>query len=162
MKVKLLAIAALGKSRQIGLQGNLPWSIPDEYRHFQETVRGHHVLIGRKNFESHAGDVAGTTPLVLTRNRNYLPEKGLAFTDLKEVIAHADQNHISQIYVIGGAEIYRLTLPYLSEFLWSEVDYNGPADAWFPEFTHHPWKQVTEKTYPDWTFRRLVKVPEKL
>lgn len=162
MKVKLLAIAAVGKRRQIGLKGELPWSIPDEYRHFQDTVRGQHVLIGRKNFESHAGDVEGAYPIVLTRNADYRPENGVAFGELSEVIEYAGKNNIPQIFVIGGAEIYRLTLPFLSEFLWTEVDYDGEADAWFPEFLNYPWTQLSEEKHPRWTLRRLVKVPEKI
>lgn len=162
MKVKLIAIAALGKNRQIGLRNELPWSIPDEYRHFQETVRGNHVLIGRKNFELHSGDIVGTTPLILTRNRNYKSSRGKVFQTLREVTEYADQNDIGKIYVIGGAEIYQLSLPYLSEFLWSEVDYDGPADAWFPEFLPLDWKQLSEEKHHHWTLRRLVKTPEKL
>lgn len=162
MKVKLLAIAAVGKRGQIGLKGDLPWSIPEEYCHFQNTVRGQHVLIGRKNFESHDGDVTGTYPIVLTRNADFKPSNAVPLPDLNEVIAYADKNDIAQIYVIGGAEIYRLTLPFLSEFLLSEVDYDGEADAWFPEFSHLPWTLATEEKHDRWTFRRLVKVPEKI
>lgn len=162
MKVKLIAIAALGKNRQIGLKDDLPWSIPDEYRHFLETVRGHHVLVGRKNFESHQGDVEGAIPLILTRNKDYKSTKGEVFQTIKDVGQYADENGIKEIYVIGGAEIYALSLPFLSEFLWSEVHYEGPADAWFPEFLHHPWEQVSEEKHSSWTFRRLVKTPEKI
>lgn len=162
MNVKLIAIAALGKNRQIGLNNDLPWSIPEEYRHFQETVLGSHVLVGRKNFESHSGDVAGTIPLILTRNKDYKSTKGEVFRTIREVVEYADRLGLPKIYVIGGAEIYQLSLPYLSEFLWSEVNYDGPADAWFPEFLHHPWKQLSEEKHPSWTFRRLVKTPEKI
>lgn len=156
MNVKLIAIAALGKSRQIGLHGHLPWSIPDEYRHFQETVRGQHVLIGRKNFESHNGDVKGAIPIILTQSSDFKSENGTILHDMDQVLTYAKENMLERIYVIGGAEIYRLTLPYLSEFLWSEVDYDGPADSWFPEFQHMPWQKVSEETHPRWTIRRLV------
>ncbi len=162
MNVKLIAIAALGKSRQIGVKGHLPWSIPDEYRHYQETVRGHHVLIGRKNFEAHGGDVKGAIPLILTRNGEYRSEKGKVLRDLNEVSQYARKNKLERIYVIGGAEIYRLTLPFVSEFLWSEVDYDGPADTWFPEFLQYPWEKISEEKHTGWILRKLVKTPEKL
>ena len=162
MNVKLIAIAALGKSRQIGLKNELPWSLPDEYKHFQETVKGQHVLIGRKNFESHNGDVTGTYPLVLTRDQDYQPANGKAFATLKEAMIWAEENKIKLLYVMGGAEIYRLTLPFLSEFLWSEVEYDGQADAFFPEFKQLPWKTLTEEKHPGWTMRRLVKSPENI
>lgn len=162
MNVKLIAIAALGKSRQIGLLNELPWSLPDEYQHFQDTVRNQHVLIGRKNFESHNSDVTGAFPLVLTRDMNFTPASGKAFTTLKDAVTWAGENQIKVLFVMGGAEIYRLTLPFLSEFLWSEVDYDGAADAWFPEFKHLPWKTLAEEMHPGWIMRRLVKSPENI
>lgn len=162
MNVKLIAIAALGKSRQIGLKNDLPWSLPDEYQHFQETVRGQHVIIGRKNFDSHDGDVTGTFPLILSRSPEYKPACGLAFTNLKDILSYGQEKGIEKMYVIGGAEIYRLTLPFLSEFLWSEVDYDGAADAFFPEFQNYPWKKMAEEEHPGWTMRRLVKSPENI
>ncbi len=162
MNVKLIAIAALGKSRQIGLNNDLPWSLPDEYQHFLETVKGQHVIIGRKNFDSHDGDVTGTFPLILTRSPDYKPPCGKSFTSLKEILTYAGENSIGTLYIIGGAEIYRLSLPFLSEFLWSEVDYDGPADAFFPEFLNYPWKTMAEEKHPGWTMRRLVKSPENI
>ncbi|MES2528883.1 MAG: dihydrofolate reductase [Bdellovibrionota bacterium] len=162
MKVKLIAIAALGKSRQIGLKNDLPWSLPDEYQHFQDTVENQYVLIGRKNFESHDGDVKGTTPLILTRDKNYHPGKGKAFSTLKEVIDYAESEQIQKLFVIGGAEIYRLTLPFLSEFLWTEVDYDGEADAWFPEFKEFAWTILAEEKHPGWILRKMVKSPQKI
>lgn len=162
MNVKLIAIAALGKNREIGLKSDLPWSIPDEYRHFRDTVKGQHVLIGRKNFETHDGDIDHTTPYILTRNKDYKSPAGHTVTSIKEAIALASQNGAETLYVIGGAEIYQLSLPYLSEFLWSEVDYNGEADAFFPEFLQYPWKTLEEIRHDRWTFRRLVKTPQTL
>ncbi len=162
MNVKLIAIAALGKNREIGLKSDLPWSIPDEYRHFCETVQGQHVLIGRKNFETHDGDLDLTVPYILTRNRDYQAPKTHTVTSIKEALELAARNGADKMYVIGGAEIYQLSLPFLSEFLWSEVDYNGPADAFFPEFLQYPWETQEEVRHPQWTFRRLVKVPQTL
>ncbi len=160
MNVKLIAIAALGKSRQIGLKNDLPWSLPEEYQHFQKTVQGQYVIIGRKNFDSHEGDVTGTFPLILSRSPDYRPVCGKAFTTLEDIFLYARDKKIENIYVIGGAEIYRLTLPFLTEFLWSEVDYDGPADAFFPEFQNYPWKIASEEKQNGWTMRRLVKTPE--
>lgn len=161
MKVKLVAIAALGKNRQIGLNGELPWKIPEEYQHYQDTVRGSYVLVGRKNFEANGGDVEGTTPLVLTRDQNYQVNRGKVFHQIQDVLTWAQSQGIEKIYVIGGAEIYRLTLSYLSEFLVSIVDYDGPADTYFPEFEDLPWKVLEEENHPQWRFKRLVKTPEK-
>ena len=162
MNVKLIAIAALGKSLQIGLKNDLPWNLPDEYQYYQQTVQGQYVIIGRKNFDSHKGDVKGTFPLILSRSPDYQPASGKAFTTLEGLLSYAKENKIEILYVIGGADIYRLTLPFLSEFLWSEVDYDGPADTFFPEFKNYPWKVMKEEKHHGWIMRKLVKTPENI
>ena len=86
----------------------------------------------------------------------------MAFTTLQDAVTYAEKNNIKLLYVIGGAEIYRLTMPFLSEFLWSEVEYDGEADAWFPEFKNFPWKTLKEEKHHNWTMRRLVKSPENI
>jgi dihydrofolate reductase len=154
MKVKFIAISALGHSRQIGLNGGLPWSNPEEYQHFKNTVKGHYILIGRKNFEIHKEDVAGTKPLVMSRsNPDY-------YQDMNQVIEFADANNIEKIFVIGGAEIYELTLPYLSEFYCSVVDYDGPADKYFPEYMFYEWEVLKQEVHKDWTLYHMKKHPD--
>lgn len=154
MKTKFIAIAALGLNRQIGLNGGLPWSIPDEYEHFKNTVKGHHVLIGRKNFEAHKEDIEGCTPLVLSKSDPRY------FKDMNQVIEHAEANQIETIYVIGGAEIYTLTLPYISEFYCSVVDYDGPADKYFPEYMFYEWEILNQKIHDKWTLYHMKKRPD--
>lgn len=162
MNVKLIAIAALGKNRQIGLDGKLPWNIPDEYQHYLKTVKDQYVLIGRKNLELNGGDIEGAYPLVLTRNPNYQNKKALVFRDIFEVISYAEDAEIERLFVIGGAEIYQLALPFISEFLWTEVDYDGPADTYFPDFSSFQWTKVSEKSHSGWKLRTLIKIPQKL
>lgn len=154
MKVKFIAIAALGHERQIGLNGALPWKNPEEYEHFQKTVKGQYILIGRKNFELHGEDVKGTKPLVLSRSK---PEY---YQDMNQVIEFAEANNIETIYVIGGAEIYNLTLPYISEFYCSVVDYNGPADKYFPEYMFYEWEIINQEIHPTWTLYHMRKHPD--
>lgn len=154
MKVKFIAIAALGKNREIGLNGKLPWSIPEEYEHFKKTVKGQHVLIGRKNFETHGEDVEGTKPIVLSKSDpKYLQ-------NMNQVLEFAEKNHIETIYVIGGGEIYNLTLPYLSEFICSVVDYEGPADTYFPEYMFYEWEMLKQEVHSEWTLYHMKKHPD--
>jgi dihydrofolate reductase len=161
MNVKLIAIAALGKNREIGLNGKLPWQLPDEYAHFLKTVKDQYVLISRKNLELNGGDIPGALPLVLTRDTTYQNNNALMFRDILEVISYAEDAELEKIYVIGGGEIYKLALPYISEFLWSEIDYNGPADTYFPDFSSFQWTKISEEKHSGWKLRRLVKIPQQ-
>lgn len=154
MNVKFIAISALGLHRQIGLKGAIPWDMPDEYAHYLKTVKGHYVLIGRKNFELNGGDIEGTKPLVMSRSAPG------SFKDMNEVVQYAEKNGIDTIFVIGGAEIYELTLPYLSEFYCSIVDYDGPADKFFPEYRSYEWEMISEEVHEKWTLYHMKKHPD--
>ena len=154
MKVKFIAIAALGKNRQIGLKGKVPWNIPEEYEHFKQSIQGQYVLIGRKNFEHHGKRIEGAKPLVLSKtNPAY-------FQNMNQIIEYSEQNDIDTIYVMGGAEIYELTLPYISEFLCSVVDYDGPADTYFPEYLFYEWEVIDQEVHEEWTLYHMRKRPD--
>lgn len=159
MKVKFIAIAALGKNREIGLNGKLPWNIPEEYEHYKKTVKGHYVLIGRKNFEQNGGDVEGAMPLVLTRHP-YTHPNALVYSSLEGVLEYAEEMEIDKIFVVGGGEIYKLTLPYLSEFYCSIVDYDGPADTYFPEYTFYEWEMIYQEVHDKWSLYHMKKRPD--
>lgn len=159
MTVKFIAIAALGKNREIGLDGHLPWSMPDEYQHYLDTVKGHYVLIGRKNFESNLGDVEGAMPLVLTR-RPYSHPNAIVFSSMSGVKEYAEEMDIKTIFVVGGAEIYQLTLPLISEFYCSIVDYEGPADTYFPEYMFYEWEMKNQVVHDKWTMYHMTKKPD--
>ncbi len=161
MTAKLIAIAALGPKREIGLDGHLPWSIPEEYAHYKKTVQGHYVLVGRKNFEANGEDIEGATPIVMTR-QDFNHPKALKVSSLPELESLAAEKGIHKIFVIGGAEIYNLTLPYISEFYCSIVDYNGPADTYFPEYMFYEWDMLYEEVHKDWTFYHMKKRAEPL
>lgn len=162
MNVKLIAIAALGKNREIGHKDKLPWNLPDEYEHFKRSIKDHFVLIGRKNFELHQRKVEGARPIVLTRDTSYRSEGAEVFQDLTQVMEFLESRKEDSAFVIGGAEIYKLTLPYLSEFLWTEVEYSGDADKFFPDFSMYDWKQTHEEKHPGWSLRKLIKTPQDL
>jgi dihydrofolate reductase len=152
--VKFIAVAALGKNRQIGLNGGLPWKLPDEYEHFKKLVRGQYVLIGRKNYELHNEDVEGTKPLVLSRSDERY------FKSMNEVITFATKNGIDRIFVVGGGEIYKLALPYVSEFYCSIIDYDGQADTFFPEYQFYEWEMLSEEVHEHWTVYHMKKHPD--
>lgn len=161
MKVKFVAIAALGKNREIGLNGELPWDIPEEYESYKKRVKGQYVLIGRKNFEQNDSDVEGAMPLVLTRHP-YSHPNALVFSSLEGVIEYAEEMEIEKVFVVGGGEIYKLTLPYLSEFYCSIVDYEGPADTYFPEYMFYEWEMLEQEVHDKWTMYHMKKKPDFL
>jgi len=160
MKVKLIAIAALGKNREIGLNGKLPWSIQEEHEHFIKSIAGEYVLTSRKNLELHGGMIPGAFPLIITRDENYSNPNALIFRDIMAMIEHAENSDIDTIFVLGGAEIYKLALPFVSEFLLSEINYDGPADTYFPEYKDYSWIEISQTDHEKWKLHHLIKIPQ--
>ena len=150
--MKIIAISAYGKNREIGLDGKLPWSYPDEYRHYQDTVRGHYLIVGRKNYQGNEEDVAIGKPLILTRDDSFKPSsKAQVFFSPDDLWDFLKEKNPAKVFVIGGEEIYRLFLKkdWLDEMILSEVSYSGKADTYFPKFNLSDWKVLSTKEHKD-------------
>jgi dihydrofolate reductase len=141
----LALIAALDRGRAIGRGNALPWHLPEDLRRFKRLTLGHPVLMGRKTAESIGRALPGRDNLVLTRS-------GLAPFDGQ--IAVPDITHARELagdgtlFVIGGAEVYALTLPDATQLHLTWVDTNVTnADAWFPPVDVTAWQVVSEQAH---------------
>lgn len=143
MKSDLALVAALDRDRAIGRGGALPWHLPADLRRFKQLTLGHPVLMGRRTAESIGKALPGRANLVLTR-RARAPFAGqVAVSSLDEALHHAQGE---ALYVIGGGEVYGLTLPRATRLLLTWVDTVVPgADAFFPSFDANDW-QITAST----------------
>jgi dihydrofolate reductase len=158
------AIAAIGKHRGIGNKGQLPWHIPSELKHFKETTMGHHLIMGRKTFQSHPKPLPGRTSIVISRQKLELPAECFLSKSLEEALKLAKDRGESEVFITGGAEIFHLAFPQIEQLYLTVVDYNGPADTFFPNFNWSKWeiadskKHKTSKTNPiGWDFFLLTR-----
>lgn len=141
MSVKLSAIVALEKYHNgIGKKGNhdLLWKIPEDQKYFADKVRGHVVIMGRSTFENiKRKPISGTTKnIVITRQKDLQAEGFVFYDDIYKAIKYAKDNEFNnEVFVVGGAEIYKLALPYTDRLYLTLIDgiYNG-LDAKFPEY----------------------------
>ena len=139
----LTLIAAIGNQRQLGLKGRIPWHLPEELQYFKHLTMGHHLLMGRKTFQSLPGPLPGRTHLVLSRHLpEQLPDLCLPVASLPEALQSARQGGETELFVCGGAEIYAQTLPMADRLYLSQIDYSGPADTFFPPWEHLPWEHT--------------------
>ena len=143
MRVSLIvAVAANGV---IGKDNDLIWTLRDDMAFFKRTTKGHHVIMGRKNWESipeRFRPLPGRPNLVLSRDEGYVLEGAQCLTSLEAAIEVARQAGEKEAFIIGGAQIYRLALEagvvdsmYITHI---ERDYEG--DTWFPVFERSAWK----------------------
>lgn len=129
-------IAAIGKNRELGKDGQLIWRLPGDLQFFKKTTMGHPILMGHRTFDSLPGMLPGRKHYVVTRSVD-VGEKELSLVlvnDLPKFVSeHADDPE--EIFVIGGGMIYWEMLKYCDKLYLTEVDAEEPtADTFFPEF----------------------------
>jgi dihydrofolate reductase len=129
------AIAAIGKNRELGKDNKLLWSIPEDLKRFRELTKGHPIIMGRKTWESIGRPLPNRTNIVVTRNPGFKAEGAIAAATIDAAIAAAAAaSGSNEIFIIGGAEIYNLTLPRTDRLYLTVVDAAFDADAFFPDY----------------------------
>ncbi len=140
----LSIIAALGRNRAIGYQNTLPWRLPADLQRFKQLTMGHHLLMGRKTFESIGRPLPGRTSIIITRQADYKAEGCLIVHSLEEAIAIAQTRGEQEAFVIGGADIYAQALPLADRMYLTWVDAEPEADVFFPAFDELGWETSDE------------------
>ena len=139
-------ISAIGREREIGIEGKLPWHIPEDLKRFKEITKGHTVIMGRKTFESIGRPLPNRKNIIVTRNPNFLAPSGCIIVRSFEEALNIVKDD-QEAFVIGGAEIYSVALPSVKRMYLTQVDYHGPADTYFPDFDLSEWDIVTEQAH---------------
>lgn len=145
LSLRLTGIVAMGENRVIGKNNQLPWRLPADLKHFKRLTTGHPILMGRKTFESIGRPLPDRTNIILTRDPTYSMPGCVVVTSLKDALAHAVMLESREVFVIGGAEIYRQTLPSLSRLYLTIVHHFFDGDAFFPELAPDEWKEISRE-----------------
>lgn len=147
MKVSL--IVAIDRDFAIGKHGELPWHLPDDLRRFKALTVGKPILMGRKTAQSLGRALPGRLNLVLTHSGR-VPYDGMqAVASLDEAIRVVEAAVSDELCVIGGGEIYALTLPIATHLHLTLVDTEvGDADAFFPRFDVSSWRESCREPHP--------------
>ena len=140
-------IAALAKNRAIGKDGQLLWHLPEDMRHFRETTRGKPVIMGRKTWESLPDSfrpLPGRHNIVVSRNLAYQAPGTTLAGSLDDAIREAGEAAV-EVFVIGGAELYRQALPVASRLYLTEIAEDFAGDVFFPEVLPGEWEEISRK-----------------
>jgi dihydrofolate reductase len=143
-------IVALTRSGVIGRDNALPWRLSEDLKRFKRLTMGHHLIMGRRTYESIGRPLPGRTSIVLTRRpeelRRTLPEGVFAAATLKEAIALCGDD--DEVFVIGGGEVFREALPlaHRAYVTWVEADVAG--DTFFHDFPNPGWRLESETFIP--------------
>lgn len=132
-------IVAMAENRVIGVNNTLPWRLPADLKHFRQLTTGHHVIMGRRNYESIGKPLPDRTNIVVTRNPAYQAPGCVIRHSLDDALHIAGND--PEIFIIGGAEIYRQALDKADRIYLTLVHANIAGDTFFPEFDAREWNE---------------------
>ena len=168
--MKISMIVAYGKNWEIGLNNEMLWHISEDFKNFKTITSGHHILMGRKTFESilsvsakHSRSGVGK-PLpnrisIVLSNSGFKHEGVHTFNDIQEAFNFARESAEEELFIIGGANIYETLFPYVDKMYLSEVDFEGVADAFLKPIDFSTWDLAEEKSYDEIVEHGKVKSP---
>ena len=143
----LSIIAAVARNGVIGKDNQLLWHLPEDMRHFRETTRGKPVIMGRKTWESLPEafrPLPGRNNIVVSRNPAYQPARAMLASTLNDAILKAGD--AEEVFVIGGAELYRQALPIADRLYLTEIDQDFEGDASFPDIEKSNWEEASRES----------------
>jgi dihydrofolate reductase len=159
-------LVAMDERRGIGRDNRLPWRLSSDLKRFRELTMGHHIIVGRKTFESIGKPLPGRETIVVTRDTDYRAEGCLVARSLEEAIEMARERGESEVFICGGAAIYRDSLAASDRMYLTLVHAEVNADTFFPEWNAGEWvelesadREADEKNQYPFTFKLLVKRP---
>ena len=138
-------VVAMARNRTIGVNNTLPWRCPEDLKHFKALTMGHHMIMGRKTFDSIGKPLPGRTTVIVTRNENLHIEGCLMADSLENAIANCDSDN--EIFIVGGAQLYALSMPLADRLYLTHVQKNVTGDAHFPEFNQAEWLELTREKH---------------
>ena len=142
---KLSIIVAIANNGVIGLNNNLPWHLPEDLKRFRALTTGHHIIMGRKTYESLGRLLPGRTTVIVTRNKNYHIEGALIAHTLEQALSLCGDD--SEAFLIGGAELYQAGLNLADKLYMTEVDLDVAGDAFFPQLDLTDWQELTRQSH---------------
>ena len=145
----LSIIAALDEQGGIGLRNQIPWHLPDDLRRFKQLTMGHHLILGRKTYQSIGGPLPGRKMIVLSRNPGYKLAGSQVVSSLKDALAAAREAGENEVFVIGGGEIYQKALPLADRMYLTRVHTSSQADVFFPQYEADNWLRICEQSFPE-------------
>jgi dihydrofolate reductase len=133
-------IVAMANNGVIGKDNRLPWHLPEDLKRFKRLTMGHHIIMGRKTYESIGKLLPGRTSVIVTRRQDYLVPGAIIAHSLEEAIERCASDH--EIFVIGGAEIYRAALSLADRLLITQIDREIAGDTLFPPVDWSRWREI--------------------
>lgn len=141
------AIVAKANNNVIGKDNDIPWYLPADLKYFKKTTHNHHIIMGRKCYQSIGKPLPKRTNIIVTRNPFYIVSNCFIANSVEEALEIAHDNGEEEAIIIGGGEIYRLTESLWDKLYVTEVHANIDGDIFFPEIDKQKWNLVSQEDH---------------
>ncbi len=138
-------IAAIAENRALGKDNKLIWHLPADLKRFKKVTLNHHIIMGRKTFESLGKPLPNRTNIVITRKKNYTANGCVIVNSLQEAIKAAQEDN--NPYILGGAEIYKQAILIADKLDLTFVHHHFEADVFFPKIDKTIWKETLREDF---------------
>src|SRR5690606_4051525 len=144
--LKITIIVAASENNAIGKNNQMLWHLPDDFKYFKQQTIGHSVIMGRKTYESIGKPLPERRNIVVTRDQEWTAGDVDVANSISEILTYCRDER--EIFIIGGADIYKQTFPLAQKVLLTRVHTQIDGDAYFPELAADTWKLVDKKEHP--------------
>ena len=138
-------IAAEDENGVIGRNNQLIWHLPADLKRFKQLTMGHHMIMGRKTFDSIGKALPGRTTVIITRQKDFKKEHSLVADSLKKAIELCKNDH--EIFIIGGAQIFKEVISLTDKIYLTQVHHSFEGDVFFPELKTDEWKIISREDH---------------
>lgn len=138
-------IVAVAKQGVIGANNTLPWHLPEDLKRFRGLTTGHHIIMGRKTYESLGRLLPNRTTVIVTRNPNYQVAGALIASSLESALLLCEND--DEPFLIGGASLYEIGLKFANKLYMTKIDLDVAGDAFFPQLETAQWQLVKQEAY---------------
>ena len=142
---KISIIVAIDENGLIGKRNGLPWKLPADLKHFKTLTSGHTVIMGRKTYDSIGKPLPNRTNIVVSKSDDLQIDGCITVKSPEEALKASLENQ--EIFVIGGAEIYRQFLPLAQTIYMTEIHNKFDGDIFFPTIDYDEWKEKERQDF---------------
>ncbi len=145
-ELEISIVVAMDRQRTIGVDGGLPWHLPEDLKYFKRITMGKPIIMGRKTHDSIGRPLPGRENIVVTANPAYRAEGCTAVHSVEQALEHcAGQD---EVMIVGGSSLYAEALAKATRLYLTEVDALIEGDVHFPEYDGSLWKEISREKYP--------------
>ncbi|MGE5224753.1 MAG: dihydrofolate reductase [Omnitrophica WOR_2 bacterium] len=159
-------LVAMDQARGIGINNRLPWHLSADLKRFKRLTMGHHMVMGRKTYESIGRPLPGRITIILTHDQNYQADGCLVSNSLEDALALAKARGEQEVFIIGGGEIFSQVLDRADRLYLTYVHARVEADVFFPLLNEQEWLEIDSADQPadennqySSTYRCLIRKP---